>query len=70
MAFDGTYIWVTNSNGNSVTEINASDGSWMLTLYGGSYWFSHPYGVAFDGAHIWVDNTGAWSPRSMPRTGA
>ena len=55
VAFDGTHIWVTNY-ANSVTEINASDGSWVQTLSGGSYGFNGPYGVAFDGTHIWVTN--------------
>lgn len=27
IAFDGTHLWITNGSGNSVTEINASDGS-------------------------------------------
>ena len=44
------------THGNSVTEINASDGSWVQTLSGGSYGFNGPYGVAFDGTHIWVTN--------------
>jgi DNA-binding beta-propeller fold protein YncE len=36
VAFDGTHIWVTNYGGNSVTELNAADGSWVQTLSGGS----------------------------------
>jgi hypothetical protein len=56
VAFDGSHIWVTNSNGNSVTELNASDGSLVQTLSGGSYGFNGPEGVAFDGSHIWVTN--------------
>jgi len=39
-----------------VTELKASDGSWVRTLSGGSYGFSYPDGVAFDGSHIWVTN--------------
>jgi hypothetical protein len=26
-------VWVTNLGGNSVTELNASDGSWVQTLH-------------------------------------
>ena len=56
VAFDGTHLWVTNQNGSSVTELNASNGSWVRTLSGGSYGFNHPEGVAFDGTHLWAAN--------------
>jgi DNA-binding beta-propeller fold protein YncE len=56
VAFDGTHIWVANSCGSSVTELNASDGSWVQTLTNASYGFSAPWGLAFDGTHIWVTN--------------
>jgi DNA-binding beta-propeller fold protein YncE len=62
VAFDGSHIWVTNNNDTSVTELNASDGSWVQTLSGGSYGFNNPFGVAFDGSHIWVTN---WSGNSV-----
>ena len=39
-----------------MTELKASDGSWVQALSGGSYGFSYPSGVAFDGSHIWVAN--------------
>jgi hypothetical protein len=58
VAFDGRHIWVANYYGGSVTEVNASDGSWVRTLSGGSYGLNGPYGVAFDGSHIWVTNNG------------
>ena len=32
IAFDGTHLWVTNYNGNSLTELNASDGLWVRTV--------------------------------------
>jgi hypothetical protein len=47
---------VTNSNNNSVTEVNASDGSFVRNLAAGSYNFSSPDALAFDGSHIWVAN--------------
>ena len=56
VAFDGAHLWVINTGGNSVTELNASDGSLVQTLSGGSYGFSQPEGIAFDGAHLWVAN--------------
>jgi hypothetical protein len=58
VAFDGTHIWVANLGNNSVTELNAGDGSWVQTFSGGSYGLSGPEGVSFDGTHIWVTNEG------------
>ncbi|MFI5165644.1 MAG: hypothetical protein ACHQQS_03410 [Thermoanaerobaculales bacterium] len=55
LAFDGAHIWVANFNGNSVTEINASDGSKVGTFNAGGD-INGPEGLAFDGAHIWVAN--------------
>jgi hypothetical protein len=64
LAFDGTHIWVVNlganggpsPNGESVTELNASDGSAVQNLSGGSYGFIDPRAIAFDGTHLWVPN--------------
>ena len=63
LAFDGTHIWVVNlgadqapPNGESVTELNASDGSPVQTLAGGSFGFDNPRAIAFDGTHLWVPN--------------
>ena len=64
LAFDGTHIWVVNlganggpsPNGESVTELNASDGSAVQNLSGGSYGFVQPRAIAFDGTHLWVPN--------------
>jgi DNA-binding beta-propeller fold protein YncE len=33
IAADGTHVWVTNVGNDSVTELNASDGSWVQTLH-------------------------------------
>ena len=62
IAVDGTHIWVANGGvpanggGGSVTELNASDGSWVQTLSGGSYGFYSPDAIAVDGTHVWVAN--------------
>jgi DNA-binding beta-propeller fold protein YncE len=54
-AFDGGYIWVTNSGDNTVTQLRATDG-----LNVGSFRVGNtPRGVAFDGASIWVANEGS-----------
>ena len=55
--FDGTHLWVANTSGNSVTEINPTDGSPVRILSGGSYGFNHPEYLTFDGTHIWISNT-------------
>ncbi len=56
IAFDGTHLWVPNYADNSVTEFNASDGSWIQTISGGSFGFDGPSGITFDGTHVWVTN--------------
>jgi serine/threonine-protein kinase len=56
IAADGNRIWIVNNKGNSVTELNASDGSWIRTLSGGTYDFNDPYGIAADGNRIWIAN--------------
>jgi serine/threonine-protein kinase len=55
---DGTHIWVASYGGNSVTELNAADGTWVATLSGGNYGFNDPTSVSADGTHIWVANAG------------
>ncbi|MFC1943444.1 YncE family protein [Chloroflexota bacterium] len=54
ICFDGTNIWVANTNGNTVTKLKASDGSTVGTYGVGN----SPYGICFDGANIWVVNLG------------
>ena len=56
-AAGGTHVWVA-SPADSVTELNAANGSWVRTLSGGSYGFSSPEGIAADGTHVWVTNLG------------
>ncbi len=52
IAFDGTYMWVTNSAGNTVTKLRASDGVVVETIAVGK----GPRAVVFDGSRIWVGN--------------
>ena len=61
VVFDGTHLWVTNASGNSVTEVNASDGSVVQVFNGASYGFNNPQGLAFDGRHLWIANGGGAS---------
>src|ERR1039458_7575746 len=51
---DGTHVWVANDYDNTVTELNASDGSYVQTIPVGS----NPYAVSSDGTHVWVANLG------------
>jgi DNA-binding beta-propeller fold protein YncE len=59
IATDGTHVWVDNygraSTGDSVTELNASNGIRVRTLYG----IKAPYSVAVQGGHVWVANGGS-----------
>jgi len=52
VAFDGANIWVTNNNSNTVTKLQASDGTVLGTFNAGT----GPFCIAFDGANIWVTN--------------
>ena len=51
MAFDGTNIWVADSQAQGMlVELNPGTGAVLAsTLVGGA-----PYGVVFDGAYVWV----------------
>src|SRR5450432_4041094 len=51
LTFDGDNIWVTNTNGASITKLRASDGALL-----GIFPFAHdnPEGIAWDGANIWI----------------
>jgi hypothetical protein len=50
MAFDGEFLWVANTYGQSLSKIRASDGG-----VAGVFPLSpYPRGIAFDGTYIWV----------------
>ena len=40
-----------------MSELNASDGSWVQTLSGGCYNFDSPAAIAVAGSHVWVANS-------------
>jgi YVTN family beta-propeller protein len=50
---DGTHVWVANAYEDTVSEIDASNGTVIRTIPVGVF----PYGVSSDGAHVWVANT-------------
>ena len=58
IAAAGGHLWIANQGsydgGGWVTELNASDGSWIRTLSGPRYDFDGPSAIAAAGHHIWV----------------
>ena len=48
---DGQHLFVANYVGNTVVEVNSSDGTYVRTFAGS---FSGPCSVASDGVHLWV----------------
>jgi hypothetical protein len=55
VCFDGANIWVANYGSNTVTKLQANDGTVLGTYAVGT----EPANVAFDGANIWVTNYGS-----------
>ena len=68
VASDGTHLWVANYHGNSVTELNLSDGSLVRVISGSSYGFNYPAALASDGTHLWVANLGGDSVTELNLT--
>jgi hypothetical protein len=56
LAFGGGHLWVTNEAGNSVTEINPSNGSWIATLRSSRYGFNRPTAITTSGPDLFVAN--------------
>ena len=48
---DGTHVWVTNGNDNTVTELSASTGGILQTID-----VEDPQGISSDRTHVWVAN--------------
>ena len=56
------HIWVANTSGSSVTELNAKDGSLVKVLSASSYGFIHPNAITSDNlGHVWVANANGGS---------
>jgi hypothetical protein len=56
IAYAAEHIWVTNRAGNSVTEIDPTNGAWLHTFHGTPYSFDAPDAVIADGAVLFVAN--------------
>ena len=52
VSYDGTNVWVANTDSDTVTKLRASDGAVLGTFAVGS----HPVGVTVDRANVWVVN--------------
>src|SRR6185437_11732601 len=71
VAFDGSHIWVVNSAGNSLTEINPSDGSLVRVVSAAADKLKGPNlvafdGRAFDGHRLWTANFIGQSVSAIP----
>ena len=59
LAISAGRLWVANELGNSVTEINPANGSWLASFgNAGAYGFSHPDAITHIGANLFVVNAG------------
>jgi len=58
VAFDGSHIWVTNSNADTVSKIDIITNTEVDTVFVRGLDRRWPERVAFDGSHIWVVNSG------------
>ena len=56
LAFGGGHLWVTNETGNSITEINPSNGDWIGTFASAQYGFNRPSAVVSSGPDLFVAN--------------
>lgn len=56
LTFGGGHLWVTNESGNSVSEIDPSNGSWIATINANRYGFRQPTAIARDGQDLFVTN--------------
>jgi hypothetical protein len=61
IADDGVHVWVANGLGDSVTELDASNGQWVRTLSG----IPSPVAIAVGGARVWVVSAPDHGPGSV-----
>ena len=56
LAFGGGHLWVSNEMGNSVSEINPTNGLWIATLNSKIYGFRRPTAITRYGPYLFVAN--------------
>src|ERR1700686_4863644 len=52
LAFGGGHLWVTNEAGNSISEINPSNGSWIATFNAKNDGFRRPTAITRFGPYL------------------
>jgi hypothetical protein len=57
LVFAAGHLWVANEHGNSVSEINPSNGAWVASLTSGPYGIDAPTAIAASGPDIFVANS-------------
>jgi hypothetical protein len=57
LVFADGHLWVANEHGNSVSEIDPSNGAWMASLTSGPYGIDAPTAIATNGPDIFVANS-------------
>lgn len=55
----GQDLYIANSSGDSVTEVNGATGAHVATISGPSYGFAQPSAIVTDGADLFVANQAA-----------
>jgi DNA-binding beta-propeller fold protein YncE len=69
MALAGGRLWVLNTHGNSVTEIDAATGRLLSVLAGASYGLHRPTAIAAYQHAIWVASANTVTRIAVPLTG-
>ena len=57
IVFARSRAWVANYGGNSITELNSSDGALVRVINKASYRFNRPVALAIGGNDLWVANS-------------
>lgn len=61
-AFDGAFMWVTNSGSNTLSKIDVATNQVVGTVGAGP----EPRGLAFDSAFLWVTSSMSATVRKIP----
>ncbi len=70
LVFGGGHLWVTNEAGNSVSEINPTNGAWLASFSAQRYKFAQPTAITRDGADLFVANAAGSVTELRASTGA
>ena len=54
---EGGDVWVVNTAGDSLTELDAATGALVRVLSASSYGFDDPVAASSDGSHVWSPTT-------------